>query len=246
MSFFEAPEARRVQDIFSRVASRYDLANDILSLGIHRLWKKKLVEKLQPQVGLRVLDCATGTGDLAKAWKQHLGPQSVVVATDFNPEMLSRAPEKTKGFDIDFQIADVLSLPFADASFDVVSISFGIRNVSDPQKGLRELARVLKPGGQLLVLEFGQPQNLLSSPYRFYSQKILPRVGGWLTRAPDAYQYLERSSAQFPCGDEFVKWIQSSGPFDKVSFESLSFGIAYLYWAKTENPNQTELNKECS
>ncbi|MEI7973135.1 MAG: bifunctional demethylmenaquinone methyltransferase/2-methoxy-6-polyprenyl-1,4-benzoquinol methylase UbiE [Bdellovibrio sp.] len=246
MNFFEAPEAKRVQDIFSRVASRYDLANDVLSLGIHRLWKNKLVQKVPPNTSLRVLDCATGTGDLAKAWKQHLGPHSTVVATDFNPEMLRLGPEKAKGFNIDFQIADVLDLPFPDASFDVVSISFGIRNVSDPQKGLGELARVLKPGGQLLVLEFGQPQNLLSYPYRLYSQRILPRIGGWLTRAPDAYQYLERSSAQFPCGENFVQWIQASARFDKVSFERLSFGIAYLYCAKTENPSQTESNKACS
>ncbi len=235
-SSFANPNAGKnpetIRSMFSTVAKNYDKANSVLSIGIHHLWRDDLVAWAKPQKGQNVLDCATGTGDLAIAFKKEVGVDGKVVGTDFCPEMLSYAPEKAKNqnLEIQFQIADVLKLPFADNSFDISSISFGIRNVADPAKGLSEMARVVKSGGCVMVLEFGQMRvPLLNSLYNFYSTKVLPKIGGLITGQKQAYEYLQTSSSQFPCRENFLELMKQTNQFSKVEFKALSFGIAYIY-----------------
>lgn len=225
------PDATKVKNMFSEIAASYDKANDYLSFGIHHLWRKKLVKWSGAKAGQSVLDCATGTGDLAIEFKKVV-KSGKVIGTDFCAEMLIPAPEKAKakGFDISFSVADVTNLPFEDQSFDISSISFGIRNVADPKKGLSELARVTRPGGVVMVLEFGQPAlPVFSQVYQAYSKYVLPKVGGLITGKPQAYSYLENSSSKFPCRKDFVDLAMSTNAFHKVEFLSLSGGIAYIY-----------------
>jgi demethylmenaquinone methyltransferase/2-methoxy-6-polyprenyl-1,4-benzoquinol methylase len=179
------------------------------------------------KAGDAVLDCATGTGDLAVAFKKVVGPGRVV-GTDFTPEMIELA--KQKSADITFEVADVTALPFDDDSFDIASISFGIRNVGDPVKAIAEMARVVRPRGRVIVLEFGQPSNRLASTlYNTYRRHFLPRLGGAVTGERGAYEYLESSAARFPCGEEFVAMMASAARFSSIEFRPLTLGIAYLY-----------------
>lgn len=222
----------KIKEMFSKVAHQYDKANDVLSVGIHHLWRKKLVRLSQAKPGDHVLDCATGTGDLAIEFKTKVGIEGKVIGTDFCKEMLDHAPlkAKNKNLDIDFSIADVTALDFTDKTFDITSISFGIRNVSDPKKGISELARVTKPGGRVCILEFGQiPYPIINKIYDFYSTKILPKIGGLVTGEAEAYEYLQNSSAKFPCREEFVQLMNSTDAFSEVKFYPLSLGIAYIY-----------------
>ena len=228
------PRAENIRNMFSKVASRYDRANTVLSMGIHHLWRKKLVELVDPEMGDSILDCATGTGDLAIEFKKSVGPDGEVIGTDFCKEMLDSAPEKAraKNLDIFFELADVTKLPYSTQSFDVVSISFGIRNVENPGLAIREMSRVLKPGGRMAILEFGQMKTpLIGDLYNFYSQKVLPKIGGWVTGQEEAYSYLQTSSAAFPCRENFVEFIKSNGEFESVGYHPVSFGIAYIYIA---------------
>jgi demethylmenaquinone methyltransferase/2-methoxy-6-polyprenyl-1,4-benzoquinol methylase len=211
--------------MFASIASRYDRANTILSAGVHHLWRRRAVRRVGVRRGQRVLDCATGTGDLAIAFR-NAGAE--VVGTDFTPEMIALARAKAPA--IRFDVADVTSLPFSDDSFDVASIAFGIRNVADPAKGISEMARVVRPGGRVVVLEFGQPRNRVArSLYGSYRRHFLPRLGGAVTGDRAAYEYLETSTAKFPCGADFVALMRASAPFANITFEPLTLGIAYLY-----------------
>ena len=224
-------DPQKIQGMFAKVAPKYDSANTVLSFGIHHLWRKKLVSMAMLQPGEAVLDCATGTGDLAIEFKA-THPQVSVTGTDFCQEMLDFAPRKAagRGLPIKFLWADATNLPFPDASFDVVTISFGIRNVAEPEKALAEMYRVLRPGGRLLVLEFGQPETpVFADLYKFYSTKILPQIGGWVTGQKDAYSYLQSSSAAFPCGKKFVDLMKETSPYQKVEMKTLTGGIAYIY-----------------
>lgn len=178
--------------------------------------------------GEAVLDCATGTGDLAIAFRKAAGEGGRVVGTDFVPEMLEIARVKAPA--IQFEVADVTRLPYPDGSFNVASISFGIRNVNDPGRGIAEMARVLKPGGRLIVLEFGQPGNrAFGVVYDWYRRAVLPRVGGAITGRREAYEYLEESAGVFPCGEDFVRLMKDNGSFSSVDATPLTFGIAWLY-----------------
>lgn len=218
--------------MFGAVAPRYDLLNTVLSLGIHHIWRRKLVRWSSVNAGDRVLDCATGTGDLAFEFERALGKSGQVIGTDFCEPMLvhARAKAVQSGSRAIFDVADVTQLPFEGSSFDIATISFGIRNVSDPQKGLSELGRVVRPGGSVLVLEFGQPQvPVFSGLYRFYSERVLPRIGGMISGQRQAYDYLQKSSAQFPCRENFLRLAESTGRFSKMEFRPLSGGIAYIY-----------------
>lgn len=226
------PHPETIRQMFGKVAAGYDRANNVLSAGIHHLWRKKLVSWSGAHRGSMVLDCATGTGDLAIEFKKAVGHDGSVLGTDFCKEMLEPAPAKAKsrGLDIQFETADVTNLPYETARFDISSISFGIRNVGDPAKGLSEMARVTRPGGSVMVLEFGQVNAPVIGPlYNWYSEKVLPMVGGWITGQKDAYEYLQKSSAAFPCREDFVRLMESTGKFEQVQFLPLTGGIAYIY-----------------
>ncbi len=220
--------------MFGSIAPSYDRANGLLSFGIHHLWRSKIVEWSEAKAGDAVLDCATGTGDLAIAFKKVVGPSGGVVGSDFCKEMLLGGPQKARaqGLEILFEQADVTSLPYPDASFDITSIAFGIRNVPRADLAIQELHRVTKAGGRLMVLEFGQPTwPIWKDLFKFYSKSVLPTLGGIITGEPEAYRYLEKSSAQFPCGKDFVEMVKKNAPFKSVEMKSLTGGIAYAYKA---------------
>lgn len=223
--------SQAVHAMFSDIAPRYDLTNSVLSLGIHHLWRKRTVKVSGAKPGSSVLDCATGTGDLALEFKRTVGPTGKVLGTDFNADMLSHAPAKatSKGLAVDFEVADAMHLPYADATFDVASISFGIRNVDDPKTALAEMARVVRPGGRIVILEFGQPRGIMGLTYRFYSKNIIPLIGGILTGNRKAYEYLPTTAAAFPCREQFTALMQSTGRLTDCTYEELTGGIAFLY-----------------
>jgi demethylmenaquinone methyltransferase/2-methoxy-6-polyprenyl-1,4-benzoquinol methylase len=227
-----SPNPEVIRRMFSKVAANYDKGNNVLSMGIHHLWRKKLVTYSGARPGQKVLDCATGTGDLAIEFKKTVGPSGQVTGTDFCAEMLIPAPHKAaqKGLDIRFEQADVTQLQYPDKQFDITSISFGIRNVSDPVKALQEMARVTKSGGVVMILEFGQVQIPVFGPlYNFYSEKVLPKLGGLVTGQGEAYEYLQKSSAAFPCRNEFIDLMNASEAFGTTDYISLTGGIAYIY-----------------
>ena len=220
-----------VRQMFASIAPRYDAANEVLSLGVHKGWRRKAVGIARAAPGQRVLDCATGTGDLALEFKRAVGASGDVIGTDFCAEMLAPAPEKARraGLPVTFAVADALALPYPDAKFDVASIAFGIRNVDDPVRCLRELARVVKPGGRVVVLEFGQPAGAFGALFRFYSRGVMPLVGGLLTGNRAAYEYLPRTAARFPAGERFLELMREAGSFSAVEAHPLTFGTAFVY-----------------
>lgn len=227
-----SPDPEKIRSMFSKVAAKYDRANSVLSVGIHHLWRKKLVQLADVTPGMKILDCATGTGDLAIEFKKAVGPTGEVIGTDFCKEMLEPAPAKAlaQGLAIHFELADVTQLQFSDKKFDAVSISFGIRNVNNPVKALQEMARVTKPGGKVMVLEFGQMDfPIISGLYNFYSEKVLPKIGGLVTGQGDAYEYLQKSSAAFPCKENFLALMKKADVFTQMTYTPVSFGIAYIY-----------------
>ena len=221
-----ATDPARIRSMFASIATRYDRANTVLSAGVHHLWRRRAVRRAGVRRGQRVLDCATGTGDLAIAF-HNAGAE--VVGIDFTPEMIDLARAKAR--DIRFEVADVMSLPYSNDSFDIASIAFGIRNVADPMKGIAEMARVVRPLGRVIVLEFGQPPRWFS----MYHKHVLPRVGALVTGNRDAYQYLQSSTSEFPRGEEFVDLMRRSARFDSIRFEPLTFGIANLYVGVTSS-----------
>lgn len=223
--------SRQVQEMFSQISGKYDLLNDILSFGIHRIWRKKVVNLAQVNNESQILDCASGTGDLAIAFKSECGPNSRVVATDFCEDMLVYAKEKSRKQDCNIEIAqaDAMSLQFKDNEFDLATISFGIRNVDDPVVCLKEMARVVKPGGKVIVLEFGQPYKWFQPVYGLYSQHIMPTLGRIFAGAKSAYTYLPRTASVFPCRESFIELMNRADCFKTSKYYTLSLGIAYIY-----------------
>lgn len=223
--------SEKVRKMFADIADDYDRVNSILSFGVHHAWRARTVQLSGAGEGDHILDCASGTGDLAIAFKEKVGEKGYVLGTDFCREMIELAPGKAEkhNLDIDFELADAMDLPYDDNRFDIASIAFGIRNVDDPVKALQEMARVVKPGGRVTVLEFGQPKGILKFPYELYSQYIMPTLGGWISGNREAYTYLPKTSAEFPAGEKFIELMKKSGSFTSQMFDRLTGGIAYVY-----------------
>lgn len=217
--------------MFADIADDYDRINSILSFGVHHAWRTETVRLSGAQEGDRVLDCATGTGDLAISFKEKVGGEGYVLGTDFCQEMIEHAPEKaeSEGLVVDFEVADAMDLPYNDDEFDICSIAFGIRNVDEPVTALKEMARVVRPGGSVVVLEFGQPKGVMKYPYELYSQYIMPAVGGWISGNREAYTYLPKTSARFAAGDKFLELMDQAGAFSHRDYKKLTGGIAYIY-----------------
>lgn len=223
--------SEKVRNMFADIADDYDRINSILSFGVHNAWRKKTVLESEAKLGDRVLDCATGTGDLALEFKRTVGHEGYVLGTDFCKEMIEHAPGKAEGrkLVVDFEVADAMDLPYDDNNFDVASIAFGIRNVDDPVVCLKEMARVVKPGGRVVVLEFGQPKGVLKMPYELYSRHVMPALGGWISGNREAYKYLPETSAKFPADDKFIELMMESKSFSKCRAVELTGGIAFVY-----------------
>lgn len=226
-------EPKFIKNLFSEVAGTYDRANDVMTMGLARLWRRELVNWSGASEGQLVIDCATGTGDLAIEFKKAVG-SGIVLGTDFCEEMLKHAPAKalSAGLDIDFEIADAMNLKYPDSSFDISSIAYGIRNVADPVKALSEMARVVKPGGVVMVLETGDVQTPVLKPLmKLYFKHMVPLLGGMVSGKKWAYQYLNKSSQSFPSGEEFLKLMRSTGYFSVCQYRSLMGGASYIYKA---------------
>lgn len=222
-------DSRYIQEMFGSIARRYDVANSALSLGIHKLWRQRLLSRLNADPNEMVLDVCTGTGDLLPLIRSR-GYR--VVGADFCYPMLATGKTRAGHASLPVVQADALNLPFSDNSFSAVSVAFGVRNFEDLHFGLRELQRVLKPGGTLLVLEFGQPTwPIFSHIYRWYSRAILPKIGAALTGNPQAYLYLPETAERFPCNRGFEEHLRACNLVPQSS-EALTGGIAWLYEAK--------------
>lgn len=225
-----ATKARYVQDLFGRIAPRYDLLNHVLSLGIDVLWRRQAARALALPGARAVLDVCCGTGDLALELARHVGPEATLTGADFCAPMLVRAHAKSRaaGTRIDWVQGDGLSLPFADARFDRAAVAFGIRNVADLDRALRELARVLAPGGKLAILEFAKPRFApFRALYYAYFLHVLPAIGRLVSGESDPYRYLPESVLAFPERDELSRKIAAAG-FTDVRWTDLTFGIATL------------------
>jgi demethylmenaquinone methyltransferase/2-methoxy-6-polyprenyl-1,4-benzoquinol methylase len=226
------PPADEIKNLFQSIAHGYDRANDAMTGGMARLWRKKLVLWSDVRPGDKVLDCATGTGDLAIEFAKVVGPRGQVTGTDFCSGMLDHAPGKAMraGVKVRFEIADAMALPYKDRTFDIVTISYGIRNVADPVKAISEMARVTKSGGRVLILETGDQQNpVLKTAFSWYFRNVVPRIGGWITGKREAYEYLQKSSSQFPSEDRFLDLMRKTGRFRTFDYQSLVGGASFIY-----------------
>lgn len=229
----ESQKAEKVAEVFHSVAARYDIMNDVLSGGMHRLWKRFTIELSGVRRGNKVLDIAGGTGDLARKFSSLVGPEGEVVLADINASMLKvgrdRLLDKGVANNISFVQADAEKLPFPDNHFDVVTIAFGLRNVTHKEDALRSMLRVLKPGGRLLVLEFSKPSNpLLSKFYDAYSFKFMPFAGKLITDDAESYRYLAESIRMHPDQDT-LKAMMSDAGFERVTFHNMTGGIVALH-----------------
>ena len=216
-----------VKDAFSKIADRYVSTNHILSAGTDILWRKKVGRIVAKWVPERILDVATGTGDLALEL-QRACPQAEVIATDFCPEMLAHAARRGVR---ETKVADALDLPYDTNFFDVLTVAFGLRNMADWKEALKEMHRVVKPGGHILILDFSTPDGVLAKPYSLYLNNVLPKVAGLLTGEGNAYQYLAGSIQEFPKGQDMIEMVEEAG-FSKGEWVPLTGGIASIYHAE--------------
>ena len=228
----EDEKAGLVHGVFTNVASKYDVMNDVMSVGIHRLWKEAMMDWIAPRSGQRLLDVAGGTGDISfRFLKRAKGAEAVVL--DLTESMLNEGRKRAEAEELPSQLdwvtGDAMALPFEDNTFDVYTISFGIRNVTRIEDALGEAYRVLRPGGRLMVLEFSQlPVDGMQKLYDLYSFNIIPRMGELIANDRDSYQYLVESIRNFPDQERFATMISSAG-FDQVKYRNLSMGIAALH-----------------
>jgi len=231
--FEEVPtgeKAQRVARVFDSVATRYDLMNDVMSMGMHRIWKAITISQANVKPGQRVLDVASGTGDLALAFAKRVGPLGKVVMSDINAQMLARGRNRLidHGYPIESVVCDAEHLPFPDQSFDLVTVAFGLRNMTDKPAALKQMHRVLKPGGKLMVLEFSKVAAPLEKLYDLYSFKVLPWLGKRIAQDEDSYRYLAESIRMHPGPEELAQMMRDAG-FDIVRFSTMSAGVVALH-----------------
>jgi demethylmenaquinone methyltransferase/2-methoxy-6-polyprenyl-1,4-benzoquinol methylase len=231
-TILERDKAEKVQGVFSSVASKYDVMNDFMSLGIHRFWKDSMMDWLAPRGGQLLLDVAGGTGDISFRFLKRAGNAHATVL-DLTEPMLTegRKRAETTGISgqLDWVVGDAMALPFEDHTFDVYTISFGIRNVTNPKKALAEAYRVLKPGGRIMVLEFSHiPNDLLQWFYDKYSFNVIPRLGQIIARDRSSYQYLVESIRKFPNQENFLNLVNEAG-FENTKYRNLTMGVACLH-----------------
>jgi demethylmenaquinone methyltransferase/2-methoxy-6-polyprenyl-1,4-benzoquinol methylase len=229
-SVAEAEKAQRVRGVFDAVASKYDLMNDLMSLGLHRVWKAYTVAVANLREGDRALDLAGGTGDLARAFARKVGASGLVLHTDINEAMLHQGRDRLldEGLVLPTVLCDAERLPLPDASFDLVSVAFGLRNMTHKEQALAEMARVLRPGGRLLVLEFSKVAAPLAKAYDWYSFNVLPRLGQWVAGDGDSYRYLAESIRMHPDQGALKAMMQAAG-FGHVDVHNLSGGVVALH-----------------
>lgn len=226
-------KAGKVAEVFHSVAAKYDIMNDLMSGGIHRIWKQFTIEASRARKGHKILDIAGGTGDLAAKFSKIVGPTGQVILADINNSMLNVGRDKLtdRGIigNIDYVQANAECLPFPDNYFDCITIAFGLRNVTDKDKALRSMCRILKPGGQLLVLEFSKPSHgLLEKIYDQYSFKVLPKVGKLVANDAESYQYLAESIRMHP-DQETLKDMMLNAGFDVCEYHNMTGGIVALH-----------------
>lgn len=225
-------KARRVRDVFDSVASKYDVMNDLMSVGLHRLWKRYTIDQAAVRPGQTVLDLAGGTGDLAQRFASIVGPSGQVVLADINLNMLlegrARLVDAGVAGNLDVIQLDAEQLPFAASSFDCTTIAFGLRNVTDKQAALGSMHRVLRPGGKALILEFSTPADLLKPAYDLYSFKLLPMLGKLVADDEDSYRYLAESIRMHPDQETLLGMMQEAG-FERCRYHNLAGGIVALH-----------------
>ncbi|MBK0400007.1 bifunctional demethylmenaquinone methyltransferase/2-methoxy-6-polyprenyl-1,4-benzoquinol methylase UbiE [Limibaculum sp. M0105] len=228
----EDEKAGRVHGVFSSVAARYDLMNDLMSAGVHRLWKDAMIDWLAPRPGMRLLDVAGGTGDISFRFLRRLKGEGEAVVCDMTEAMLREGARRAEAQGIhglDWVTGDAMKLPFPDRSFDAYTIAFGIRNVTRVEDALAEAYRVLKPGGRFLCLEFSQlPVPLMQKLYDAYSFNLIPAMGQAVTGDRESYQYLVESIRRFPDQESFAAMIRAAG-FGRVAYRNLSMGVVALH-----------------
>ena len=233
--FEEVPsgeKAGRVARVFDSVAARYDLMNDVMSMGLHRIWKAATIAQANVRPGQHVLDVASGTGDLALAFAKRAGPLGRVVMSDINGQMLQRGRNRLidAGYPIQAVVCDAEHLPFADHEFDLVTVAFGLRNMTDKPTALRQMHRVLKPGGKLMVLEFSKVAAPLEKIYDVYSFRVLPWLGKKIAQDEASYRYLAESIRTHPGPEELAQMLRDAG-FDIVRFSTMTAGVVALHQA---------------
>jgi demethylmenaquinone methyltransferase/2-methoxy-6-polyprenyl-1,4-benzoquinol methylase len=226
----ENQKSQRVKGVFDSVARRYDLMNDLMSGGLHRVWKAYTVAVARLRPGQKVLDIAAGTGDLARAFARQVGPSGCVVHTDINEAMLTQGRDRliNEGLLLPTALCDAEKLPFESGVFDVVSVAFGLRNMTHKESALVEMHRVLRPGGRLLILEFSKVAKPLQKPYDWYSFKVLPWLGKWVTDDAESYRYLAESIRMHP-DQAALKAMMKAAGFGHVDVHNLSAGVVALH-----------------
>jgi len=225
-------KAKRVARVFDSVAARYDIMNDVMSGGLHRIWKAMTISQANVRAGQKVLDVASGTGDLALAFAKKVGPHGKVLMTDINDQMLARGRNRLidAGYPTQAVVCDAEHLPFPEGEFDLVTVAFGLRNMTDKAAALKQMHRVLKPGGKLMVLEFSKVAAPLEKIYDFYSFKVLPWLGKRIANDEASYRYLAESIRMHPGPEELAQMLRDAG-FDVVRFSTMTAGVVALHQA---------------